>query len=69
MRDYFYHLLKELHEKGSTVILVTHDVASIGELVSRIIYLDQKVLFDGDFKAFCETKELTPFVHTHHHHE
>jgi zinc transport system ATP-binding protein len=69
MRDYFYQLLKDLHKKGSTIILVTHDVASIGELVSRIIYLDQKVLFDGNFKQFCETKELTPFIHTHHHHE
>jgi zinc transport system ATP-binding protein len=69
MRDYFYQLLKDLHKKGSTIILVTHDVASIGELVSRIIYLDQKVLFDGTFKQFCETKELTPFIHTHHHHE
>jgi zinc transport system ATP-binding protein len=69
MRDYFYQLLKDLHKKGSTIILVTHDVASIGELVSRIIYLDQKVLFDGNFKQFCETKELTPFIHTHNHHE
>lgn len=67
MRDYFYHLLKDLHQKGSTIILVTHDVASIGGLVDRIIYLDQKVLFDGSFKEFCETKELTPFIHTHHH--
>jgi zinc transport system ATP-binding protein len=65
MRDYFYHLLKELHEDGLTIILVTHDVASIGEMVNRIIYLDQKVLFDGTFKQFCETKELTPFIHTH----
>jgi zinc transport system ATP-binding protein len=72
MRDYFYHLLKELHEDGLTIILVTHDVASIGEMVNRIIYLDQKVLFDGTFKQFCETKELTPFIHTHkagHHHD
>ena len=67
MRDYFYHLLQDLHQKGSTIILVTHDVASIGGLVDRIIYLDQKVLFDGSFKEFCETKELTPFIHTHPH--
>lgn len=67
MRDYFYHLLKKLHQQGSTIILVTHDVASVGGLVDRIIYLDQKVLFDGSFKEFCETKELTPFIHTHDH--
>lgn len=67
MRDYFYHLLKKLHQQGSTIILVTHDVASVGGLVDRIIYLDQKVLFDGSFKEFCETKELTPFIHTHAH--
>lgn len=72
MRERFYELLQTKHQEGMTIILVTHDVASIGEKVDRIIYLDQSILFDGTFKVFCEMESLTPFVHIHerggHHH-
>jgi zinc transport system ATP-binding protein len=72
MRERFYELLQSKHKQGMTILLVTHDVASIGEKVDRIIYLDQTILFDGTFKVFCEMESLTPFIHIHerdHHHE
>jgi zinc transport system ATP-binding protein len=72
MRERFYELLQSKHKQGMTILLVTHDVASIGEKVDRIIYLDQTILFDGTFKGFCEMESLTPFIHIHerdHHHE
>jgi len=72
MRERFYALLQQQHQQGMTILLVTHDVASIGEKVNRIIYLDQSILFDGSFKTFCEMESLTPFIHIHessHHHE
>jgi zinc transport system ATP-binding protein len=68
MRDEFYPLIQSLHEQGTTVIIVSHDVASHTDNASRIIYLDQEVLFDGTFEAFCETESLSPFIHTHEPH-
>jgi zinc transport system ATP-binding protein len=68
MREEFYPLINSIHEQGTTVIIVSHDVASHTDNASRILYLDQEVLFDGSFEAFCETENLSPFIHTHEPH-
>jgi zinc transport system ATP-binding protein len=68
MREEFYPLIQSIHEQGTTVIIVSHDVASHTDNASRIIYLDQTILFDGTFAAFCETESLSPFIHTHASH-
>ena len=68
MREEFYPLIQSIHEQGTTVIIVSHDVASHTDNASRIIYLDQTILFDGSFEAFCETESLSPFIHTHESH-
>lgn len=65
MRNSFYKLIEMLNKQGITVVIISHDVASIGEYVSRIIYMDEKILFDGNFEDFCENSELTPYIHTH----
>ncbi len=66
MREHFYHLMSHLNKDlGVSVMLVTHDIASAGEYVSRVLYLDQTLEFDGDFREFCETQPQSPFIHTH----
>ena len=65
MREQFFEILRKLNGDGVTVVLVTHDIASAGDYVNRVIYLDQTLLFDGSFGAFCETEAISPFVHTH----
>jgi len=66
IRDQFYKLIKMLNEEiDMTILLVTHDIASAGDYVNRVIYMDQTILFDGPFREFCEQKELSPFIHTH----
>ncbi len=66
MRDQFFRLLKTLNDElGVSIILVTHDIATAGEFVNRVIYMDQRIVFDGSFEHFCEKKNLSPFIHTH----
>ena len=66
MRKQFFDILKHLNQShGVTIVLVTHDIVSAGDYVNRIIYLDQKLMFDGSFSDFCEHQELSPFIHTH----
>lgn len=50
-RAVFYALLDELHEKGTTIIFVTHDINE--QLKSRkVIFLDQEIMFEGDYQAY-----------------
>lgn len=66
MRKQFFHLIDHLNASHDvTIVLVTHDVASAGEYIKRVVYMDQTVVFDGSFDAFCEQPALSPFVHTH----
>ncbi len=66
MRKQFFDILKHLNKShGVTIILVTHDIVSAGDYINRVLYLDQKLMFDGTFNQFCEHQELSPFIHTH----
>jgi zinc transport system ATP-binding protein len=61
-RENFYALVAELnHVHGTTVVLVTHDTWSIGKYANRFIYLDKRVVFDGNFDEFCQSEEMTAF--------
>ncbi len=65
MRDHFFDFMKKLNESGVTIVLVTHDIATAGEYVDRVMYMDQSLIFNDSFDAFCEEQKLSPFVHTH----
>lgn len=60
-RERFFSLLDELHTKGTTILLVTHDTGTIGRHASRLLYIDKRVIFDGSFGDFCGSVEMTGF--------
>ena len=65
-RKQFFNIVSHLNRShGVTILLVTHDIVSSGDYVNRVLYMDQKLIFDGSFEAFCENQDLSPFVHTH----
>ena len=44
--------LKQLHEEGNTVVIITHD-NSIAVEAERVVKIsDGKIIFDGDVKAY-----------------
>ncbi len=58
-REHFYQVLYELNRRGNvTVILVTHDIASIGKYASKLLYLDKKIIFYGSFEDFCSSENM-----------
>jgi zinc transport system ATP-binding protein len=68
-RESFYKLTFEMNrERKSTVLLVTHDTATIGKYASHLLYLDKKVIFYGDFDDFCNSTEMTGFFGEHGQH-
>jgi zinc transport system ATP-binding protein len=61
-REHFFKILYELNlKKNVTVILVTHDIASIGKYASKLLYLDKKIIFYGSFEDFCLSENMTHY--------
>jgi zinc transport system ATP-binding protein len=70
----FYALLRGLQEKGITIVMVSHDVDAVLTLVTRVICLNQIVLYDGSPEHFETDKYMPDYYkarhrHLHHNHE
>jgi zinc transport system ATP-binding protein len=62
MRERFFLLLNELNKNRSvTIIMVTHDIGTIGKYASKLLYIDKKIVFYGSFSDFCVSAEITDF--------
>jgi len=59
-RESFYATLQNLNaSKGTTVLLITHDSATVGLYASKLLYLDKKMIFYGSFGEFCQSAHMT----------
>ena len=68
-RENFFNTLKELNEKKKlTIIMITHDIGTIGKYASRLLYLDKRVIFFGGFDTFCASNEMTNYFGEHSQH-
>jgi zinc transport system ATP-binding protein len=48
----FYQLLRKLQQRGMTILMVSHDVDIVLDLVTRVICVNRKLLYDGEPKHF-----------------
>ncbi len=61
-RERFYELLDSLNRsQKTTIILITHDIGSIGRYANRLLYLDKRVVFYGGFDDFCHSPEMSSY--------
>lgn len=61
-RESFFELIEKLNQKqGITIILITHDIAQVGQYANKLLYLDKRVVFYGRFDDFCASKEMTQY--------
>lgn len=59
IREQFFSILRHLNStKGVTILIVTHDIGSIGKYASTLLYLDKKLIFHGSFEAFCVSADM-----------
>ena len=59
-REDFYRTLGAWNrERGTTILLVTHDSATIGHHASKLLYLDRTLVFFGSFDDFCRSPAMT----------
>ena len=58
-REHFFSTLLDLNRVDhATVILVTHDIGSIGQYANKLLYLDRKLIFYGSFDDFCRSDNM-----------
>lgn len=58
-REKFFSLLEAQQKKrGVTIILVTHDMGSVGRYAAKLLYLDKRIIFFGSFDDFCASEDM-----------
>lgn len=68
-RERFYRLLAEWNEqRGTTILLVTHDTATIGAHARKLLYLDRHIVFYGTFDEFCTSEDMRRHFGAPHQH-
>ncbi len=61
-RNNFFNLLNMLNKKkGTTIILITHDIGHIGEHANKLLYLEKSVVFYGKLSEFCGSEKMEGF--------
>jgi zinc transport system ATP-binding protein len=61
-REIFFDTLQKLNKsKNTTIILVTHDMGSIGKYASKLLYLDKSIIFYGSFEDFCSSRDMESY--------
>lgn len=61
-REALYSTVEKLNkENGVTILLVSHDVASIGKYASKLIYMDRELVFYGTVEEFCTSSKMEEY--------
>ncbi|MGD0584988.1 MAG: metal ABC transporter ATP-binding protein [Oryzomonas sp.] len=69
MRERFYALIEDINRsRRVTVLLVTHDTGTIGNFASKMLYLDKRMLFYGNFEEFCRSADMSALFGEHSQH-
>lgn len=68
-RERFFTTLRDLNRrKAVTIIMITHDIGTIGQHASRLLYLDRRLIFFGGFDDFCLSTDMTDYFGEHSQH-
>lgn len=58
----FYSVIKDINEKGTTVVMVSHDIKSALEYSSHILHLENRPLFFGKTEDYIKSGLAARFV-------
>lgn len=62
----FLDTLKSLNkEKQTTIVLITHDLATVGGYINKVVYMNQSLEYVGPFDEFCKNTTHSPYLHLH----
>ncbi len=52
-QETFYQILSDLHKKGLTIVLITHETWLLSKEITKIACLNQRLYFHGAHEEFC----------------
>jgi zinc transport system ATP-binding protein len=62
----FLETLKKMNEEHhTTIILITHDLATVGKYINEVLYMNQSLEYAGPFDEFCKNTTHSPYLHLH----
>ncbi|MBU5438594.1 metal ABC transporter ATP-binding protein [Tissierella sp. MSJ-40] len=62
-REELYDILKILNiEDKVTIMIVSHDLKTIGKYINKILYLEGKVIFYGSYEEFIYSKDMNKYL-------
>ena len=69
-RNSLLRLLDQLcHEEGKTILMVSHDLTAIRKTAHRMIFLEERIRFDGPTSSFPDLEKLADLRGIHDPHE
>lgn len=61
-RQSFFDLISSLNKtNGTTILLITHDIAEAGRYVNKFLILDKHIIFYGNKQDFCQSDRVTNY--------
>lgn len=61
-RAQFYETIAALNrDRKKTILLITHDSSTIGNYAAKLLYLDRRLIFFGNFKEFCQSQDMSHY--------
>lgn len=67
-KDFFLLIQKLNKEKGTTIILITHDTGYIGNYANKLLYIDRTLIHFGAISDFCASKKIGPYFEKNDEH-
>ncbi len=65
-QEVFYQILGEFHQRGLTIILITHETWLLTKWINKVACLNQKLFFHGDHESFCIFAKKPEFFSAYH---
>lgn len=65
-QEIFYETLGEIHKKGFTIVLVTHETWILTKWINKVACINQKLYFHEDHESFCEFVKTPEFFSKYH---
>ena len=62
-KEELYDILRILNvEDKVTIMIVSHDLKTIGKYINKILYLEGKVIFYGNYEEFIYSKDMNKYL-------
>lgn len=65
-QEVFYQTLGEFHQRGLTIVLITHETWLLTKWVNKVACLNQRLFFHGDHENFCVFAQKKDFFTAYH---